>query len=164
MRESSDTTNEEPFLQRWSRRKQQSAKREERALEAQEGVETAAEPAEPPPGEEEMPPLESLDEHSDYSLFLSPRVSETLRRMALRKLFHSPAFNVRDALDDYDEDFRDLAALGTLIPEELKRHLGEKAEKIVGSRPTEPAAPAAAERAQERKEETADTEEDEELG
>jgi len=35
--------------------------------------------------------------------------------LALRKLFHLPAFNVRDGLDDYDEDFRTFQALGNIV-------------------------------------------------
>ena len=67
----------------------------------------------PPPllGDADMPPLDSLGPESDYSGFLSPGVSEELRRLALRKLFHSPLFNVTDGLDDYDDDFTSFAVL-----------------------------------------------------
>jgi len=58
-----------------------------------------------------MPPLESLGPDSDYSGFMSPGVSDELRRLALRKLFHSPLYNITDGLDDYDDDFRSFAVL-----------------------------------------------------
>ena len=112
---------EEPFLSRWSRRKLQPEPEEEADLP----VEAASDIEEEPPGDEAMPPLESLDETSDYSLFLSPGVSESLRRLALRKLFHSPAFNVVDGLDDYDDDFSSFAKLGSLVTEEMRRRAGE---------------------------------------
>ena len=52
-----------------------------------------------------MPPIESLDEDSDYAQFLSPQVSTGLRRRALRKLFGLPRFQGSDRLNDYDEDY-----------------------------------------------------------
>ena len=58
-----------------------------------------------------MPPLDSLGPESDYSGFMSPGVSDELRRLALRKLFHSPLYNITDGLDDYDDDFRSFAVL-----------------------------------------------------
>ena len=69
------------------------------------GTDAAAEPV-------ELPPLDSLDEDSDYSPFLAAGVPPDLRRDALRKLFHSPKFNVRDGLDDYDLDFTNPEPLG----------------------------------------------------
>ena len=39
----------------------------------------AAEPDAPALTDTDMPPIESLDESSDYSLFLSPKVSQELR-------------------------------------------------------------------------------------
>lgn len=76
-------------------------------------------PAEPVP----PPPLESLDGDSDYSAFLSPKVSEELRRLALRKLFGSSKFNLRDGLDDYDDDYRIFASLGDIVPAHMRRRM-----------------------------------------
>ena len=80
----------------------------------------------------DMPPLDSLDGDSDFSLFMSPGVSEQLRTLALRKLFHLPAFNVTDGLNDYDEDFTQFAGLGDVVTQEMKRMLkrGLEAENI----------------------------------
>jgi hypothetical protein len=119
---------QESFLSRWSRRK----------LGRESEVDTAPPPAPVAPAaqeaslpsDEDMPPLESLTEESDYSGFLSPSVSETLRKAALRKLFHSSAFNLCDGLDDYDEDFRNFAALGDLVTEEMRRRMEHMAEAL----------------------------------
>ncbi|WP_025770872.1 DUF3306 domain-containing protein [Thioalkalivibrio sp. HK1] len=77
----------------------------------------------------DMPPIETLDEHSDYSGFLSPGVSEELRRRALRKLFLSAAFNVRDGLDDYDDDFTSFEALGDMVTADMKHQMEVEAER-----------------------------------
>ncbi|MBF2761421.1 MAG: DUF3306 domain-containing protein [Ectothiorhodospiraceae bacterium AqS1] len=77
----------------------------------------------------DMPPIESLNEHSDYSGFLSPGVSEELRRRALRKLFLSAAFNVRDGLDDYDDDFTSFEALGDMVTADMKHQMEAEAER-----------------------------------
>ena len=107
-----DQNSQDGFLQRWSERKQASrtagplSDRSDDALTA--ATETQALPAQTPVREltdADMPPLESLDEHSDFTGFLSPKVSEALRRQALRKLFNQPSFNVTDGLNDYDEDY-----------------------------------------------------------
>ena len=113
----------EGFLGRWSRLKKENNE-PEATQESQAPAESgpASEPAsnaarEESPKEtrtltdEDMPPLETLDENSDYSAFLSPGVSEELRRLAMRKLFSAPQFNVRDGLDDYDEDYTQFARL-----------------------------------------------------
>ncbi len=78
--------------------------------------------------DEDMPPLETLDEHSDFSGFMSPGVSQGLRKLALRKLFSSAGFNIRDGLDDYDDDFTSFEPLGDLITSDMK-HQAEMAEK-----------------------------------
>lgn len=121
----------EPFFKRWSRLK---ADNEAQAKQGQVPAPAAEAPAEKPaedphaadeaaalpPGDEDMPPLESLGEDSDYSGFLSPRVSATLRKQALRKLFRSPKFNVISELDDYIDDFRNFPALGDLVTSDMK--------------------------------------------
>ncbi len=103
---------EHSFLRRWSRRKSQVQARDpdRTAQDADVAAAGEAESArvEDPraqPTDADMPPVESLGEGSDYRGFLSSRVSASLRRAALRKLFQSPRFNVRDGLDDYDGDY-----------------------------------------------------------
>jgi len=129
---------EEDFLGRWSRRKQ-SARRE--AVDAAPPQPPTRSPEEPPggtsdetapepqPTDEDMPPLESLGEDSDYSGFLSPGVSDKLRGAALKKLFSSKYFNIRDGLDDYDEDFRNFEALGDIITSDMRHQMEQEAER-----------------------------------
>ena len=129
----------EPFLRRWSRLKADPAARDAREEQpaqppappaeqgAAAGEEEAAEaPAKSlPPADDELPPLESLDEHSDYSSFMSPRVSETLRKQALRKLFRSQKFNYICELDDYIDDYTSFPALGDIVTADMK-HAAER--------------------------------------
>ena len=113
---------EEGFLARWSHRKQQ-ADSEESIAQADQPLAVAQDAAEPLPTDADMPPLDSLTEESDYSGFLSPKVSDELRKLALRKLFQSARFNLRDGLDDYDEDFTSFAKLGDIVTAEMRRRL-----------------------------------------
>lgn len=128
---------DEPFLKRWSRLKaDRAAHSEEAAVPARQADEAAGPtdaaeaqdadaPVAMPPGDEDMPPLESLTEDSDFSAFLSPRVSATLRKQALRKLFRSPKFNVISELDDYIDDYRNFPALGDILTSDMK-HAAER--------------------------------------
>ena len=109
------------FYRRWSERKQ-----EARHPVVQEETPTEEQTQ---PGDEDMPPIESLDEHSDYRGFLSPKVSEPLRQLALRKLFHGAAFNVCDGLDDYAEDFTKFEALGDVMTADLRHRLELEAKR-----------------------------------
>lgn len=134
---SDNTEPDERFLARWSRRKQQD--RGDGSQRAADGdppagdgdVRTTPLPvdqeAEPVKGDADMPPLESISESSSVSDFFSPGVSEQLRKMALRKLFQTAKFNIRDGLDDYDDDFRNFAALGDIVTSDM-RHQQELAE------------------------------------
>lgn len=81
----------------------------------------------------DMPPLASLTEDADYSGFLSAGVSDGLRRLALRKLFHSKTFNVTDGLDDYAEDFTKFAKLGDVVTQDMRHRLAMEAERIAQS-------------------------------
>ncbi|MCW8906799.1 MAG: DUF3306 domain-containing protein [Sedimenticola sp.] len=124
----------EDFIGRWSRLK----------LEPEPTPPLAPEPAseEPPvpPGDDDMPPLSSLDESSDYSGFFSERVSEALRQQALRKLFHSPSLNLCDGLDDYAEDFTSFIPLGDIITADMRHQLVMAEERARQSAGEEPAA------------------------
>lgn len=110
----------EGFYQRWSDRKLAS----QQPLVAEEQVVEESQPS-----DEDMPPVDSLNEESDYSGFLSPKVSEQLRQLALRKLFHSTAFNVCDGLDDYAEDFTQFEALGDVITADLRHQMELEEER-----------------------------------
>lgn len=124
---------DEDFFGRWSRRKHE-ARQVEPPPDA--GGERADGPAvrggsEPPAelSDADMPPLETLGEDSDYSGFLSSGVSDDLRKLALRKLFHLPSFNIRDGLDDYDEDFRFFEPLGDVITADMRHQMEREAER-----------------------------------
>ncbi|MCP4286805.1 MAG: DUF3306 domain-containing protein [Gammaproteobacteria bacterium] len=120
------------YLQRWSRRKQEvKAAEAEEAIPLQAGADIEAAPA---LTDEDMPSIECLTESSDYSGFLSPKVSDELRRVALRKLFNAAVFNQRDGLDDYDDDFTSFAKLGDIITSDMQHQIDtakEKLEKMV---------------------------------
>jgi hypothetical protein len=126
-----DTDREANPLARWSERKA-SRRRDEAAPKVgsaggeDRGVEEA------PKRDEDMPPIHTLDEKSDVSGFLSPDVSEALRTAALRKFFHSPAFNVVDGLDDYDDDFTSFKALGEIVTADMRHRMEREAEAREG--------------------------------
>jgi hypothetical protein len=109
------------FYHRWSEKKQAA---QQPLVEQHDAVDE-----EQLPGDEDMPTLESLDENADYSGFLSPKVSDQLRQLALQKLFHSAAFNVCDGLDDYAEDFTTFEKLGNVMTADLRHRLEQQALK-----------------------------------
>jgi hypothetical protein len=113
-----DQENAGGFLSRWSRRKQQLD--EDQALRSEAALSEPEPEPEPVLTDADMPPVDSLDEGSDYSGFLSPGVSEELRRLALRKLFRAASYNITDGLDDYDEDFTSFAKLGDIVTREMR--------------------------------------------
>ena len=95
-------------------------------------ISEAAEPASAGDRESALPSLDSLDEKSDFSVFLSPGVSEDLYKKALRKLFHSPMFAHRDGLDDYDDDYRSFKPLRNTVTAHA-RHQMERLTRDSGS-------------------------------
>lgn len=109
----------EEFLSRWSRRKREAR---EEALKPPAPA-TPATADEPPP----LPPVEELGINSDYRGFLHPKVDETLRRAALKKMFSDPHFNVMDGLDVYIDDYSVSDPLPAAMLAELKQ-----AQKILG--------------------------------
>lgn len=128
----SEQRTEEGWLRRWSRRKQASHSRETRAAPDAPPAQAAASEV---PSEETAPPalpppLNALDEESDYSGFLHPRVGDALRRAALRQLFHSAKFNVVDGLDDYAEDYRSFEPLGDVLTADARHRMEQEAQRL----------------------------------
>jgi hypothetical protein len=124
--------NKESALSRWSRRKQEAAKAppvaEPVAIDTAEASlseplsdEIVPEPA--PLTDADMPDIASLAEDSDFTGFMSPGVSDELRNLALRKLFHAPVFNIRDGLDEYDEDYTTFEKLGDIVTCDMKHQI-----------------------------------------
>jgi hypothetical protein len=119
---------EESFLQRFHRRKL-AARRGEVLPDAPEapvtepagGNETG--PPEPVLTDDDMPPLDSLSGDSDFSGFLSPGVSEDLRRAALRRLWRVADTPFTDDLDIYAGDYTQFESLGGLVTREMRRRL-----------------------------------------
>jgi hypothetical protein len=145
----SPSQHEEGFLSRWSRRKHVAkAGNAEKPLQesiedsqddpllakapAEESAEIAA-VEEDFPADSDMPPLESLDNDSDYSGFMSPKVSDELRNLALRKLFLGGMFNARDGLDDYDDDFTSFEKLGDIITADMRHQMEMAKEALAAS-------------------------------
>ena len=118
------------FYARWSRRKLES-KTDLGIVEKSVSSEQDAdeEPAVPALTDADMPALETLHDDSDYSGFLSPEVSDKLREVALRKLFHGKAFNIVDGLDDYDDDFITGLPLGDIVTADMRHQAEVKLEK-----------------------------------
>lgn len=80
----------ENFFSRWARLKQ-----------------TGGEPmpASAPANAVPLPDPATLRFEDDFTGFLRQEVEERLRRVALKKLFHSAEFNVMDGLDTYIDDY-----------------------------------------------------------
>jgi hypothetical protein len=166
---------EEGFLRRWARVK---ASGGEAVAEAPRPVVPAA-PAAPPavieaapqaaPAGEPLPPAPTIEDAarltpaSDFSAFVSQDVDKDVRRLALKKLFADPHFNVMDRLDMYMDDYNKpdpvsatmLAALdharGVLRrPEEVQAELARLAARDApAAAPTEaPVLPPAQEQAE----------------
>jgi hypothetical protein len=78
----------EPFFSRWSR------------LKREPPAEKAAETPAPI-----LPPVENLTPESDFADFMHPKVKDELRRLALKKLFSDPHFNLPDPFEAYSGDW-----------------------------------------------------------
>ena len=82
----------------------------EQAAAEQSPLEHSPLDAEPKPGslDHTLPDPETLEAGSDFSAFMVPGVSGALRRRALKRLWATGNYNVRDGLDDYDADYNQL--------------------------------------------------------
>jgi hypothetical protein len=134
----------ESFTSRWSRRKQQVAEEADIAVAVEENRIVEEDIIdEEALGEqrleklnaltdEDMLDIETLNEDSDFSGFMSTGVSETLRKMALQKLFHGKTYNIRDGLDEYDGDYTSFEILDpSVITCDMKHILEVEAKKLL---------------------------------
>jgi len=134
----------ESRLSRWSRRKRQTAEETQKEdlalnLEQQNQVENELETLtsedqqneaqQPVLSDADMEPVEGLTEESDFSKFMSSGVSDKLRNLALRKLFHAPIFNIRDGLDEYDGDYTSFEKLGDIVTADMRHQMELEANK-----------------------------------
>jgi hypothetical protein len=104
----------EPFLSRWARLKRERVDADQAPAPVAGSSADAPPPSNVPVAEAplpELPPIEELTPESDFRPFMDPRVPEALRRVALKKLYADPHFNVQDMLDDFAEDYTLLETL-----------------------------------------------------
>jgi hypothetical protein len=109
----------EPFLARWSR-----LKREAPAEKKDDS---------PAPA---VPPIDKLTPDSDFAAFMNPKVKDELRRLALKKLFGDPHFNVPDPFEPYSRDW----TVGEPIPPELLATLNQARTLLFTEQDKKPAA------------------------
>lgn len=78
----------------------------------------------PPPGslDDTLPDPETLEAGSDFTGYMVPGVSSALRRRALKRLWATGNYNVRDGLDDYDLDYtQQLKPMASELAGKLRR-------------------------------------------
>ena len=113
---SEENREQEPFVERWSRRKLEQA--EEKPAPPQK-----AEPAAPAAP---LPAVETLTPESDFKPFMAANVDGATRRAALKKLFADAHFNVPDSFEAYSGDWTG----GEKIPLEMLKTLNH-AQKLL---------------------------------
>jgi hypothetical protein len=111
----------EPFLARWSR------------LKREVPVERTDDAPAPPAA---VPPIETLTPESDFAAFMNPQVKDELRRLALKKLFSDPHFNIPDPFEPYSGDW----TVGEPISEELLATLNQARTVLFTEQEKQPAA------------------------
>ncbi|MEX3073235.1 DUF3306 domain-containing protein [Vibrio alginolyticus] len=128
------------FLNRWSRRKLERTSGQQDEEQLTNDPELISEESRPQAleVEEESPAIypetdssskvENTEDMSIASLLVS-EASESVKKAALRKLFLSEEFNVRDGLDDYDDDYSNLKSLSSGVADTLRDWIKDKSEE-----------------------------------
>ena len=147
-REETNEMLDDGFFTRWSRRKSDVMRGDEPADEPvpESPADDATTPSDSAETEEvridprtgkaydeltdaDMPPLESLTQDSDVSMFLARNISPELRRQALRTLFRGPKFNKVCLCAEYAGDYTTWQPLGDVVPHDWKRAIVREAER-----------------------------------
>lgn len=105
----------EDFLRRWSR------------LKHEEKAKPAVVEEKPAP---ELPPADKLTAQSDFAPFMHPKVQDAVRRVALKKLFRDPHFNVADPFEPYSGDWN----VGEPISQEMLATLNQAQTHLFGDK------------------------------
>jgi hypothetical protein len=147
---------DDPFLTRWSRRKrtasddantpdEPASKDPPPAGGSRPGEDTTPETAMSPEQAEivaQLPDIDSLEDGSDFTVFLQDGVPEALRRRALRKLWRlNPVYANLDGLNDYDEDFTLATSALTAVKTIYKVGKGMISEEDEEPKPSAPETP-----------------------
>ena len=108
----------EPFLARWSRLKREvpEPKKDESPVPA-------------------LPAIDKLTPESDFAAFMNPKVKDELRRLALKKLFSDPHFNIPDPFEPFSGDW----TVGEPIPQELLATLNQARSVLFTEQDRKPA-------------------------
>ncbi|MDN3630746.1 DUF3306 domain-containing protein [Vibrio lentus] len=130
------------FFSRWSQRKLDGTTDE--PLEVEQTLEAAAPQSlesdaletneEVDAADVQDPEPEATEDLSVAQLLVS-EASESVKKAALRKLFLSEEFNVRDGLDDYDDDYSNLKTLSEGVAETLRDWVKDKTEEDTVNEP-----------------------------
>jgi hypothetical protein len=121
----------EPFLSRWARLKREREDAVQAPAPVADSSADAPAPSNAQPADAplpELPPIDELTPESDFRPFMDSRVPEALRRVALKKLYADPHFNVQDMLDDFAEDYTLLEKL----PAEMAGKLAHARRTLLG--------------------------------
>ncbi|MCI0508905.1 uncharacterized protein DUF3306 [Chromohalobacter marismortui] len=78
------------------------------------------------PLDEQLPAPETLGAEDDFRAFMLPGVGELLKRRALRRMFTIGNYNVRDGLDDYDEDYSQLMRMTPEVSARMRQWLRQE--------------------------------------
>ena len=135
------------FFSRWSQRKLDGDKGTDVEAEETVNVTTDAQSPEFTSINDPEPSVASEQIHADISVeslddsvenvegespsvaqLLVSEASESVKKAALRKLFLSEEFNVRDGLDDYDDDYSNLKSLSEGVADTLRDWVKETVE------------------------------------
>lgn len=135
------------FFSRWSQRKLDGDKGTDVEVEETVNVTTDAQSSELPSINDPEPSVASEQIPADISVesqgdsvenvegespsvaqLLVSEASESVKKAALRKLFLSEEFNVRDGLDDYDDDYSNLKSLSEGVADTLRDWVKETVE------------------------------------
>lgn len=128
----------EAFVERWSRLKREADAKAAESPKAVEAPKPAAREEAPPP----LPPVDKLTPESDFAPFMHPKVPDALRRVALKKLFSDPRFNVPDPYEAYSGDWTSGDVISEVMLKKLDRARAALSKEDEGGKTAEVKPPA----------------------